>query len=187
MKPGQSVADLADRLRAPLRDAATLRRAYGCFPSGVIALCALDEGVPRGMTASSFTSVSLDPPLVSLCIQSTSTTWPALRRLDRLGLSVLAEDQHQVGRALSARSSDRFDSVDWMATTQGAVFVSLATAWLDCVLVREVAAGDHLIALLRVQQLHVAQDRPPLVFHGGRFRQLAAAAPSRPEEVAGTR
>src|SRR5918997_4998820 len=74
-------------------DPQELRRAYGCFPSGVTAICTLVDGAPDGMAASSFTSVSLDPPLVSVCVQNTSTTWPRLRHLPRLGVSVLAESQ----------------------------------------------------------------------------------------------
>lgn len=74
----------------PVTTGDQLRRAFGCFPSG-ITVCALVDGTPVGMAASSFTSVSLAPPLVSVCIQHTSTTWPVLRNRPRLGLSVLAE------------------------------------------------------------------------------------------------
>src|SRR5689334_21946313 len=72
-------------------DDATLRRVFGCFPSGVIAVCASVDGEPLGMAASSFTTVSVAPPLVSICVQNSSTTWPRLRRRERLGISVLAE------------------------------------------------------------------------------------------------
>jgi hypothetical protein len=67
-------------------DQALLRQAFGAFPSGVTAFCGLIDGVAEGMAASSFTSVSLDPPLVSVCVANTSTTWPKLARLDRLGV-----------------------------------------------------------------------------------------------------
>jgi flavin reductase (DIM6/NTAB) family NADH-FMN oxidoreductase RutF len=62
-----------------------LRQAFGAFPSGVTAFCGLIDGLAEGMAASSFTSVSLDPPLVSVCVANTSTTWPKLAQLDRLG------------------------------------------------------------------------------------------------------
>jgi flavin reductase (DIM6/NTAB) family NADH-FMN oxidoreductase RutF len=165
------------RLTPTPTDPAELRRAYGCFPSGVTALCALDaDGRPTGMAASSFTSVSLDPPLVSVCVQDGSTTWPALRQLPRLGVSVMAEGQDAVTRALASRTGDRFAEAEWSATGDGAVLIHGATAWLDCAVEDEIRAGDHTIVLLRVQALRADTDRSPLVFHGSRFRHLAAVS-----------
>lgn len=102
-------------------DPAGLWRGYGRFPTGVTAVCGMDAGRPRGMAASSFTAVSLSPPLVSICIQNSSTTWPHLSRLPRLGISVLAEGQDEVCRSLAARDADRFAGVDWNRTAEGAV------------------------------------------------------------------
>ncbi|WP_410592927.1 flavin reductase family protein [Amycolatopsis sp. lyj-23] len=149
-----------------------LREAFGCFPSGVTAVCALVDGVPRGMAASSFTSVSLSPPLVSICIQRTSSTWPLLRDRPRLGLSVLAEGQDDACLRLSARG-DRFRDVDWEPGPDDSVFISGSSAWLECAPHAELPAGDHVIALLEIYRLHTA-GTPPLVFHGSRFRRLAA-------------
>jgi flavin reductase (DIM6/NTAB) family NADH-FMN oxidoreductase RutF len=139
----------------------------------VTAICALEDGVPVGMAASSFTSVSITPPLVSLCIQRSSSTWPRLRGLPHLGLSVLAEGQDAACRSLSAKEGDRFAGVAWEAHETGAVFLEGATLWLDCTLHDVLAAGDHVIALLRVLALHAEPETAPLVFHASRFRQLA--------------
>ncbi|MDT3442247.1 MULTISPECIES: flavin reductase family protein [unclassified Pseudofrankia] len=155
-------------------DGEQLRHAFGCFPSGVAAVCAMADGVPLGMAVSSFTSVSLVPPLVSVCMQDTSTTWPRLRRCARLGLSVLAEDHDAVCRALARKDADRFVEIDWTAGLSGSVFVHGASAWFDCSLHQEVPAGDHAIALLRIHGLRSEPDISPLVFHGSRFRRLAA-------------
>ncbi|WP_410631292.1 flavin reductase family protein [Amycolatopsis sp. cmx-4-83] len=155
----------------PVTSESRLREAFGCFPSGVTAVCALIDGVPHGMAASSFTSVSLAPPLVSLCIQRTSSTWPRLRDR-RLGLSVLAEGQDDACRRLSSRG-DRFRGIPWQPGPDGGVFITGSSALLECSLEEEVPAGDHLIALLRIHGLHTAET-PPLVFHGSRFRRLAA-------------
>jgi flavin reductase (DIM6/NTAB) family NADH-FMN oxidoreductase RutF len=157
----------------PVTSEGHLREAFGCFPSGVTAVCALTGGVPRGMAASSFTSVSLSPPLVSLCIQRTSSTWPLLRDRPRLGLSVLAEGQDDACLSLSARQGDRFRDVEWEPGPDDSVFISGSSAWLECSLHAEVPAGDHLIALLEIHRLSTAET-PPLVFHGSRFRRLAA-------------
>jgi len=153
-------------------DPAQLRRVFGAFPSGVTAVAALVEGVPVGIAASSFTSVSLDPPLVSVCIAHSSTTWPLLRRARRFGISVLAADQEQAGRQLSARGADRFADLDWRATDDGAVLLRGASAWLDCSIHAAHRAGDHDIIVLRVHDLDADQDVRPLIFHASQFHHL---------------
>ncbi|WP_031469030.1 flavin reductase family protein [Sciscionella sediminilitoris] len=153
-------------------DVALLRRAFGAFPSGVIAMSALHDGAPAGMAVSSFTSVSLQPPLISVCVQNSSATWPRLRGSRRLGISVLAEEQDQACRALSSKDGDRFTGVTWSASGDEAVFVVGAAALYDCSIHEELPAGDHTIVLLRVHRLATAPDTAPLVFHGSRFRRL---------------
>lgn len=155
--------------------AAQLRQAFGCFPSGVAAVCAEADGRPVGLAASSFTSVSVDPPLVSICVQHSSRTWPVLRERPRLGLSVLAEGHDAVCARLASRTGDRFAGADWTATPEGGVFLHGATAWLDCSIHAEVPAGDHTIALLLVNGVRADPAAAPLIFHGSRFRRLAAA------------
>lgn len=155
-------------------DPVVLRQAFGCFPSGVTALCALDSGTPVGMAASTFTPVSLQPPLVSVCVQDTSSTWPRLRKQSHLGLSVLAEGQDLVCRSLAAKNSDRFADVGWEAGEDGSVYVHGAAVWLDCSIHAELPGGDHTIVLLEIHGLKAEPDRAPLVFHGSRFRRLAA-------------
>lgn len=154
-------------------DAAQLRTVFGCFPSGVTAVCAEVDGEPVGMAASSFTSVSVEPPLVSVCVQNSSETWPRLRVTGRIGLSVLSDGQDSVCRSLSTKHGDRFAGVQWTRGDDGAIFIEGAAAMLDCTLYRELAAGDHAIALLRIRQVHAEVDAAPLVFHGSRFRRLA--------------
>jgi flavin reductase (DIM6/NTAB) family NADH-FMN oxidoreductase RutF len=155
-------------------DDAQLRRAFGCFPSGVTAICALFDGIPVGMAASSFTSVSMSPPLVSVCMQRSSTTWPVLRDRPRLGLSVLAEGHDEACRRLSSKTGDRFAGIEWQASSDGSVFVHGSTAWLDCSVHSEVPAGDHSVVLLDIHGLRADPETPPLVFHGSAFRRLAA-------------
>jgi flavin reductase (DIM6/NTAB) family NADH-FMN oxidoreductase RutF len=156
-------------------DQTLLRQAFGCFPSGVTAFCGLLDGVAEGMAASSFTSVSLDPPLVSVCVANTSTTWPKLATLKRLGLSVLAGDHGPIAHALASKTGDRFSDVDWMATDSGAVFVHGATLWLECAPYKRVEAGDHEIVVLQIVSLAMYPDVTPMVFHRSSFRELAPA------------
>jgi flavin reductase (DIM6/NTAB) family NADH-FMN oxidoreductase RutF len=153
-------------------DPAELRRVYGAFPSGVTAIAALVDGAPVGIAASSFTSVSLDPPLVSVCVAHTSTTWPTLGTAARLGVSVLGADQEKAGRQLAGKGADRFADLAWRATEDGAVLLEGASAWLDCSIDQEVRAGDHDIVVLRVHDLDADHDIRPLVFHASQFRRL---------------
>ena len=154
-------------------DPATLRRVFGAYPTGVTALAALIGGVPVGMAANSFTSVSLDPPLVSVCVATASRTWPVLRRAARLGVSVLGHEQEEASRSLAARDADRFAALAWYPTADGAVLLKGVSAWLDCSVEREIRAGDHEIVLLRVHRLGTDPEVAPLVFHGSRYRRLA--------------
>jgi flavin reductase (DIM6/NTAB) family NADH-FMN oxidoreductase RutF len=155
-------------------DVATLRRVLAAFPTGVTALAALVDGEPVGMAANSFTSVSLDPPLVSVCVATTSSTWPKLRRATRLGVSVLSHAQEAASRSLASRGVDRFAALTWTATEDGAILLDGASAWFDCAIEREIRAGDHEIVLLNVHGLGTDPQTPPLVFHGSRYRRLAA-------------
>jgi flavin reductase (DIM6/NTAB) family NADH-FMN oxidoreductase RutF len=153
-------------------DPARLRRVFGAFPSGVTAVAAVVDGRPVGLAASSFAPVSLDPPLVSVCIARASTTWPVLGRALRFGLSVLSEDQGRACRQLAARDTDRFAALAWRPTGAGAVLLDGASAWLECSIERQIPAGDHYIVLLRVHDLHADHDIRPLVFHASIFRRL---------------
>jgi flavin reductase (DIM6/NTAB) family NADH-FMN oxidoreductase RutF len=154
-------------------DPGHLRRVFSAFPSGVTAVAAIVDGQPVGIAASSFTPVSLDPPLVSVCVAHSSTTWPVLRGSTRLGVSVLSADQEAAGRQLATRGIDRFAGLGWSATPDGAVLLDGASAWLECGLDQQVRAGDHDIVVLRVHDLDADHGLAPLVFHGSRFRRLA--------------
>jgi flavin reductase (DIM6/NTAB) family NADH-FMN oxidoreductase RutF len=164
--------------RAGVLAPANLRQAYGCFPSGVVALCGLRaDGSPQGMAVSAFGPVSLDPPLVQVCIQTTSATGPALKSVKRLGVSVLAEDQGHVARSLATKTGDRFADVPWESHASGAVFVRGSTLWLETSVETEATAGDHSICLLRVWAIDSRPEVTPLVFHGSRFRLLQPDPP----------
>jgi flavin reductase (DIM6/NTAB) family NADH-FMN oxidoreductase RutF len=157
--------------RRPALEPDALRRVFGAFPTGVTVVAALVDDVPVGLAASSFTSVSLDPPMVSVCIAQTSTTWPVLRRARRLGVSVLGARQELAGRQLGARGGDRFAGMPWRASGNGDILLEGSSAWLDCSIEREISAGDHDIILLRVHDLDADPEVPPLVFYGSQFRQ----------------
>lgn len=154
-------------------DQATLREAYGQFPSGVVAVAAEIDGVPVGLAASSFVAVSIDPPLVAVCIQNTSTTWPKLEGASDIGVSFLGEAHNDAARTLAAKTGDRFAGLDLTTTEGGSVFIGGASAWLDTSIEKQVLAGDHVIVLLRIRGLEVQGEVSPIIFHGSKFRKLA--------------
>jgi flavin reductase (DIM6/NTAB) family NADH-FMN oxidoreductase RutF len=150
-----------------------LRTSYGAFPSGVVALCAdLGGPAPIGMAVSSFTSVSLDPPLLSVCMDNGSSTWPQLRQSPRLGVSVLSTAHRDAARQLASRTGDRFAGLEVDRTHHGAVLLHDAGAWFEVSVHDEVAAGDHVIVLLRVHAHVVRPEVAPLVFQASTFREL---------------
>ncbi len=153
-------------------DQDTLRRAYGTFPSGVVAIAAQIDGERVGLAASSFVSVSIDPPLVAFCIQNTSSTWPRLAAAPHLGISVLGEAHDVAVRTLAAKTGDRFAGLTTSTSDDGAVFVEGASAWLDTTVEQQLPAGDHAIVLLRIHGLDVHSGVAPIVFQGSRFRRL---------------
>jgi flavin reductase (DIM6/NTAB) family NADH-FMN oxidoreductase RutF len=161
-------------VRVPLT-ADDLREVYGRFPSGVVAVCAEVDGAPVGLAVSTFVPVSLDPPLVSICVRTASTTWPALRRAPRLGMSVLGAHHEDVARALAGPAEHRFRDVATQRRDGGALFVGGAPLALGVGVVDDVVAGDHLIAVCRVNEVLVDDQHSPLVFHRSALRPLAAA------------
>ncbi len=151
-----------------------LREAFGHFPSGVIAIAAEVDGVRVGIAASTFVPVSLDPPLVSFSVQNTSETWPKLKDLPRLGISVLGESHDEAARTLAAKTGDRFAGLTTVSTDSGAVFVEGTSVWVESAIEQLVPAGDHTIVILRVSDITVHSDVAPIVFHRSTFRRLGA-------------
>jgi flavin reductase (DIM6/NTAB) family NADH-FMN oxidoreductase RutF len=157
-------------------DPQRLREAFGIFPSGVVAVAAEVDGALTGLAASSFTSVSLDPPLVSFSIANTSKTWPDLRRADHLGVTILADHHGAACRRLAGPVDQRFDEVEVSVTDEGAATLDDGLARFDCTIYREVEAGDHTIVLLELHAVEHADTSLPLVFHRSGFGRLSESA-----------
>lgn len=167
---------------SPVADTGALKQAFSCFPTGVVAVCCLtertdsDEPVQVGMAASAFTTVSLDPPLVSLCVQNTSTTWPRLRQAPAIGVSVFSHEQSALCRQMAGPAAQRFDDVEPLRTDDGALLLPNAAAGLSCTVYNEIPAGDHTLVLLKIESLTSDPSVEPLVFHASTFRALQVRA-----------
>jgi flavin reductase (DIM6/NTAB) family NADH-FMN oxidoreductase RutF len=159
-------------LSSELVTAHQMRNVLAGFPTGLVLVAADVEDRIVGLSANSFTSVSLDPPLVSISFAHTSTSWPVLRKAPRWGVSVLGEQQAHVLQELRLPAQERFSRLD-MHVESGAAFVAGALARLTVELDTEIEAGDHALTLLRVLELHRDAEQHPLIFFGSGAHRLA--------------
>jgi flavin reductase (DIM6/NTAB) family NADH-FMN oxidoreductase RutF len=132
----------------------------------------VSAGAPLGLSVNSFTSVSLDPPLVMFCVASSSSTWPRLRASGAFCVNVLAEDQEALSRSFATTGLDRFLGVGWRPAPSGAPVLAGVLAWVDCTVEAEHEAGDHLMVVGRVRELDVVREGRPLVFYRGGYGRL---------------
>ncbi|MYW93531.1 flavin reductase family protein [Amycolatopsis rubida] len=156
-------------------DPIRMRTVLGHFATGVVAITGIDEetGSPAGLAANSFTSVSLDPPLVAFCVAATSTSWPRVRSAGCYAISILSESQEAVCRQLAARGVGKFAGIEWTPSPSGAPVVAGSLAWIEAELDTEHGAGDHAIVVSRVRHLS-SSDLEPLVFFRGRYGRISA-------------
>src|SRR5919201_592325 len=131
-------------------DSARFRQVLGHFVTGVTVITALDDGRPAGLAVNSFTSVSLDPPLVAFCAAKSSTTWPSIQRAGRFCVNILDDDQEDLSRLFATRGADKFAGLGWRKSFGGSPILADVLAWIDCVTDAEHEAGDHLIVVGKV-------------------------------------
>ena len=144
-----------------------LKRTFGSYPTGVTIVTTMHEGQPIGFTANSFTSVSIDPPLLLVCHGSRASSHAAFRAAPGFAVNVLAAEQEALAMRFASRVEDRFAEVEWREG-QGGPLIAGTTAWLDCAGEAMHEAGDHTIMIGRVLA-HGATERPSLLYAGGRF------------------
>lgn len=153
-----------------IHDCRALRDAFGCFATGVTIVTGFDtDGTPVGFTANSFTSVSLDPPLLLVCPARTASSLPAIRRTGRFGVSVLSVDQQAVAERFAMRGVDRFGEGQWVESESGLRLLEGACANFDCTLVNDIEAGDHQLLVGRIDSFRSSADRVPLMYLRGRY------------------
>lgn len=156
---------------APGIDAARFRQVLGHFPTGVTVITAVGPEGPAGLAIGSFTSLSLDPPLVAFCPDRSSSSWPGIREAGSFCVNILAEDQERVCRSFASKGTDKFAGIGWTAAGSGSPLLDDVLAWVDCDLESVLDGGDHEIAIGRVRALGVDEGRElgPLVFYRGGY------------------
>lgn len=151
----------ADRLRSLLRRQAA-----------TVTIVTTGGDRPAGFTATSFTSVSLRPPLVSFCLDRGSSSWPAIRAAGHVAVHLLGTGQERLARTFATSGIDRFAApTTWRRGPHGVPVLDGALAWLACRVVDRIEAGDHAIVLAEpVAAEH--SDGTPLLYHDGRYAGL---------------
>jgi 3-hydroxy-9,10-secoandrosta-1,3,5(10)-triene-9,17-dione monooxygenase reductase component len=153
------------------------RHVLGHYPTGVAVITARTPDGPAGMSMNSFTSLSLEPPLVLFCPAESSRTWPLLRRAGKIAINVLSAGQKGVSRAFAARSADRFAGLAWTVGANGAPLLVDALGWLECSVQAEYPAGDHLVVIAGIDRMGVHEEIvDPLVFFKGAYYAGITAA-----------
>ena len=148
------------------------RRACGRFATGVAIATVLDaQGVPHGLTVSSFTSVSLDPPLILICLGHAVTAIDAFRESKHFGINVLAEDQRDLSERFARKGFDRFDGLSWELGESGVPLIPGALAAMECAVEQRIASGDHDIFVGSMVRAEVREGKP-LIYFGSEYRRL---------------
>ncbi|MBB5076408.1 flavin reductase family protein [Nonomuraea endophytica] len=151
------------------------RQALAVHASGVVVITAQRDGRPVGLTATSFSAVSLDPPLVSFYVDRSSTTWPQLGAADHFAVNILASDQAELAARFARKNVDRFAApTRWRSGPLGAPLLQDVSAHLICLPYERADVGDHVLVVGLVAETDVRHPGRPLLYHQGRFGRFLA-------------
>jgi flavin reductase (DIM6/NTAB) family NADH-FMN oxidoreductase RutF len=158
-----------------LIDGREFRNTLGQFGSGVVIVTGMLNGAPAGFAAQSFSSLSLDPPLVLLCPARTSTSWPKVRESGKFCVNILAEDQKVVCDVFAKTGIDKFAALKWRPGITGSPVIDGVLAYIDCDLYAEHDGGDHTIVVGKVVDIAILdRSRGPLMFFRGGYGKFGA-------------
>jgi len=158
------------------------RDVLGLFCSGVTVVTSVSDGAPVGMTCQSFSSVSLEPPLVMFSPAKTSRAWPLMQRAGFFCVNILAADQSGLSNDMATKGDEKFTGVEWTTATTGAPVIDGVLGYIDCTVHQVIEAGDHYIVIGRVKELAFGDRRSadaadgasktdPLLFFQGKYTQ----------------
>ncbi len=150
------------------------RDVLGRFCTGVTVVTSISGGRPVGMTCQSFSSVSLDPPLVLFCPAKSSFSWPLIQRAGFFCVNLLSHDQLEVSNTFARKGADKFAGIGWRPSATGAPLLDGVLGWVDCTVYAVHEAGDHYVVIGRVMDLGVEEAPHPLLFYRGRYARTQA-------------
>ena len=164
------------QVAAPEFSGADFRQALGAFATGVTVITTRGEDHLFGMTANAFSSLSLDPPLVLVCVISGTTGAEVIEQNGRFAVNILGAHQEPISRYFASRDRprgrDAFAQVPHRREVTGSPILDGVAAYLDCRLAASHEAGDHIIFIGEVLALGIEPGQRPLLFHGGRYASL---------------
>lgn len=150
------------------------RDVLGSYPTGVCVITSVDpDGVRHGLVVGSFTSISLDPPLVGFFPDKRSSSWPRIGATGRFCVNVLGASQLDLCRRFASKADDKFAELAHGQSPAGLPLLDDALAWIDCTIERVVDIGDHLLVVGAVEALGKREDGTPLMFFRGGYHDLA--------------
>jgi steroid delta-isomerase-like uncharacterized protein len=138
------------------------------FVTGVTVVTTKENGVPKGLAVNAYASVSLEPPLVMVCIQKTSSTYPALFASSHLGINILSNEQKPTVSTFASKSADKFAEIDWHAGPHGSPLIDGSSAALEAEIRERFQAKTHTVFICRVRHAEVSETAP-MVYQAGRF------------------
>jgi len=154
-------------------DETGFRRACGHFATGVAVATVCDAaGAPHGLTVNSFTSVSLRPPLVLVCVDYSCAILPLFRAAGHYGISVLSVEQQELSARFAKKGQDRFDGLAWTPGTTGVPLIPEALAHFECAVRQTIEAGDHAVFIAQVVRTTHREGRP-LLYYGSGYQRMA--------------
>lgn len=157
-----------NRLNAGPVTAGTYRNVLGALPAGVCVITIRgSDGRMHGVTATSFTSLSLDPPLVQWSLRREAWSHDEMTTVDRFGVNILSADQESLARRFATPMIDRFEGLETCGASDGPPFLPGAQAWVECATETLLPGGDHTIVVGRVLNAHAFDVRPLLFWRGG--------------------
>lgn len=161
----------------PQIDPLALRAAFGTFVTGVTVITTREaDGTPRGMTANSFTSVSLDPPLLLVCVGRHASSFPAFAGCGAFAVNILHDEQKALSANFASKKTDKFEGVSFDSVNTGAPVLADCLTWFDCSTHQRIEAGDHIILIGRIQAFGTS-PAAPLGFCRGRYAEIKDPLP----------
>lgn len=147
------------------------RSVLGRFATGVTVITAHDDQGDHGMTVSAFSSLSLEPPLILICVAHDATMTPVMSKAEDFVVNILSDGQEAMSRRFSSKLDDRFAGLGFSRGERGVIILDDVQAWMECRVMNRYVEGDHTIIVGAVERAH-ARDARPLLYYRGGYAQL---------------
>ncbi|WP_322966361.1 flavin reductase family protein [Sphingomonas fuzhouensis] len=155
-------------------DPTTFRKVLGCYPTGVAVITSINNDERFGFVVGSFTSISLDPPLVGFFPGKSSSSWPKIAESGRFCVNVLGADQVEICRHFAGKSADKFVDIAHRSSVSGMPLIDGAVAWVECRITEIKEIGDHYLVIGAVERMSRSEEERPLVFLNGSYHGCVA-------------